>query len=451
MNKLRLSLLTVALGLGVGGNVYAAEATNFADWFSNGDVSGDARLYDFGRDYAGPQNAIYQHDLNAVSFGGKVKFETADWDGFSAAAALYGAYDIGMNNYTTGKDPGLYNLPYLNPLLMGTNRSQTSLGEAWLQYQNPVFMLRAGNELIDNPWINPSDGFMIPNLFEGVSTKMSLGSSGAQLSIDRIFEYKNRSDAAFDETSLGVLPYQKVFYPGQTGGATDAGLTYKSQTVSAAAWLYQWDNLAQMTYLEGGYTPAFAGRTWFVNGQYVNEIGLGNEDVGPINAQVYGFKLGMNLKQHLGNVFVAYDNLPSNGSISTPGINPFTGAPNTNKVYNGNLYSPYTQIYNTDPLYTTVMNYGLVNARAPGSAWMLGANLHPMNQLDIVPTISEYYTDQTPAIVVPNVRAYMLDAAWHFSGKLKGLTVRDRIGVEHDVLGYGSTYVENRVMMQYNF
>ncbi|MDA8328964.1 MAG: hypothetical protein M0Z83_08365 [Betaproteobacteria bacterium] len=450
MKKFRLSLLTAALGLGIGGNVFAAEATNLSDWFSNGDVSGDARLYDFGRDYAGAQPAFLR-DMNAVSLGGKVKFETATWDGFSAAAALYGAYDIGMNNYTPGKDPTGYNLPYLNPLLMGTNRSQTSLGEAYLQYQNPGFMLRAGNELIDNPWINPSDGFMIPNLFEGVSTKMSLGSSGAQLSIDRVFEYKNRSDAAFDETSLSVLPYQKVFYPGQTGGATDAGLTYKGQTVSAAAWLYQWDNLAQMTYLEGGYTPAFAGRTWFVNGQYVNEIGLGSEEVGPINAQVYGLKLGMNLEQHLGNIFVAYNDVPSNGVTPTPGINPTTGSRINNTVYNGNLYSPYTQVYNTDPLYTTVMNYGLVNARAPGSAWMLGANLHPMNQLDVIPTISEYYTDQTPAVVVPNVRAYMLDVVWHFSGKLKGLSLRDRLGVEHDVPLMGSAYVDNRIMMQYNF
>ena len=118
MKKFRLSLLTAALGLGIGGNVFAAEATNLSDWFSNGDVSGDARLYDFGRDYAGAQPAFLR-DMNAVSLGGKVKFETATWDGFSAAAALYGAYDIGMNNYTPGKDPTGYNLPYLNPLKIG--------------------------------------------------------------------------------------------------------------------------------------------------------------------------------------------------------------------------------------------------------------------------------------------------------------------------------------------
>jgi hypothetical protein len=450
MKHFKLSAIVVALGLSACGQVYAAEAANFSDWFSNGDVSGDARLYDFGRDYAGAQPAFLR-DMNAVSLGGKVKFETATWDGFSAAAALYGAYDIGMNNYTPGKDPTGDNLPYLNPLLMGTNRTQTSLGEAWLQYQNPDFMLRAGNELINNPWNNPSDGFMIPNLFEGVSTQMSLGSSGAQLSIDRILQYKNRSNAAFDETSLAVLPYDKLVYPGQNGGATDAGLTYKDQEVSAAVWLYQWDNLAQMTYLEGGYTPAFGGQTWFVDGQYVNETGLGSEDAGPISAQVYGLKLGMNLAQHLGNVFVAYNNVPGNGAITTPGINPVTGASTMNKVYNGNLYSPYTQIYNTDPLYTTVMNYGLVSARAPGSAWMLGANLHPLSNLDIIPTVSEYYTDQTPGIPVANVRAYMLDVAWHFTGKLKGLSLRDRLGVEHDVPLLGSAYVDNRMMMQYNF
>lgn len=450
MKQHKLTTLALLLGMGTVMHAHAADVTTFSDWLSQGDVSGDARLYDFGRDYAGTQPAFLR-DMNAVSLGGKIKLETAVWDGFSAAAALYGAYDIGLNNYTPGKDAAGYNLPYLNPLLMGINRTQTSLGEAYLQYQTPGFMIRGGNELINNPWNNPSDGFMIPNLFQGISTTIALGSTGAQLSVDRIFQYKDRTNAAFDTTSLAVLPYDKLVTLAESGGATDAGLTYKGQKASAAAWLYQWDNLAQMTYLEGGYTPVFAGHTWFVNGQYVNETSLGSQDAGPINAQVYGLKLGMNLAQHLGNVFVAYNKEPSNGVISTPGINPVTGATTTNKVYNGNLYSPYTQIYNTDPLYTTVMNYGLVSARAPGSAWMVGANLHPVSQLDIVPTVSEYYTDQTPGVPVANVRAYMLDVTWHFSGKLKGLSVRDRFGVEHDVLGYGSAYIDNRLMMQYNF
>lgn len=443
--KFKLSILGLALVASE--QACATDVTNFSDWLSNGDVSGDLRVYNFSRDFAGTNSNTKSAagpifpDNNAFSVGGKVKLETASWDGVSAAAALYSAYDVGLNNYTRVPGfPAAYNEPYLYSALMGNNPTLDTLGEAYLQYQKSGFMLRGGNELINNPWVNSSDGFMIPNLFQGVSTVIALGSTGAQLSIDKIFQFKNRTNDAFDQSSLAILPYDKLLYPGQSGGATDAGLTYKDTSTSLAAWLYQWNNLAQMTYLEGGYTPSFAGRTWFVNGQYVNEIGLGSQDVGPINAQVYGLKLGMNLDQHLGNVFVAYNLLPSTGPIHVSG-----GLPNP--VYNGNLFSPYTQIYNTDPLYTTVMNYGLVSARAPGSAWMLGATLHPVAQMDLLPTVSEYYTE---AGVAP-VRAYMIDAAWHFSGSFKGLSIRDRLGVEHDVPFIGSSFVENRFMLQYNF
>ncbi len=450
MKPLRWSLLALILSLtgGEHANANATESTNFTDWLSNGDISGDVRVYNFSRNYAGTNSNSGPPkflDNNAFSVGGKVKLETASWDGISAAAALYSAYDVGLNNYTRVPGyPASYNQPYLYSALMGNNPTLNTLGEAYLQYQQSGFMIRGGNELINNPWVSSSDGFMIPNLFEGVSTQVSLGSTGAQLSIDRIFQYKQRTDAAFSPSSIAVLSYDKLSYlpqyaSGQSGGATDAGVTYADKKLNLAAWLYQWDNLAQMTYLEGGYNPSFAGRTWFAEGQYVNETSDGNAEVGHINAQVYGLKLGMNLDHHLGNVFVAYNLLPSTGAINV------TGTPPT--VYNGNLFSPYTQIYNTDPLYTTVMNYGLVSARAPGSAWMLGGTLHPVAQMDLIPTVSEYYTE---AGIAP-VRAYMLDATWHFSGTLKALSIRNRLGVEHDVPLLGSSFVENRFMLQYNF
>jgi len=78
---------------------------------------------------------------------------------------------------------------------------------------------------------------------------------------------------------------------------------------------------------------------------------------------------------------------------------------------------------------------------------MLGSTWHPVPQMDLIPTVSEYYTE---AGIAP-VRAYMLDATWHFSGTLKDLSIRDRLGVEHDAPLLGSSFVENRFMLQYNF
>ena len=440
--------------------------SNFTDWLSNGNVNGDIRVYDFSRDYAGtasnsvsnpsplyfgdassPQLKTKLTDMNAFSLGGKVKAQTANWDGFTAALAYYFAYDVGLNNYTYNSAPYYKandGLPYLNPLLMGTTPSLGMLGEAYLQYENKTFMLRAGNELINNPWNNPSDGFMIPNLFEGISTKINL-TANTQFSFDRILDYKNRTNDAFSEASLALLPYDKVIYPGQSGGAVDAGLTWKNNQGFAQAWYYDWYGLTDMVYFEGGYSPTIAGQHFFIDFQNANE--QGSADIGSVNADIYGFKGGIKLDQDKSDVFLAYNQSVKNrvNAIGGTAVSPngaFQGP-----VYNGNFYSPYTFIYNTDPLYTTVMNYGLVSARAPGSAWMLGSDLHPMKQLDILPTVSWYYT----APYVANATAYMLDIAWHCSGALKGLTIRNRLGIEHDIPFVGTAYVDNRLMIQYNF
>ena len=429
--------------------VVAKADDGLAQWLEDGHVSGDVRLYDFSRDFAGtasdfPSTTPYTgklkpnlKDMNAASLGGKLKYETPDLNGFSAAAALYYAYDIGLNNYTQNNSPAFnanYNYPYLNPLLMGVNRTIDTLGEAYLRYKNPWLVATVGNQVIENPWVNSSDGFMIPNLYQGVSAIVT-PLTGLQFEGDRVMEYKYRTEAGFDNNNISALPYDKITYLGDTAGTADIGATYKSDQYSGQAWLYDFYGFAKMVYLEGGDKFPLADFTPFTNFQYVNETGTGV--IGTVNAAVYGAKLGTYLPNRWGSVYLAYNRSANNNVQSSTG-----------SVSNGNLFSPYTQIYNTDPLYTTVMNYGLVSARAAGYAWLFGATLNPLGKsLDIIPTVSEYYTEP----YVANGRAYMLDVAYHFSGSLKGLTVRNRLGIEHDIPFLSTAYVDNRIMLQYAF
>ena len=429
--------------------VVAGADDSLAQWLENGHVSGDVRLYDFGRDYAGtasdmPSRSPYTgknifnfKDMNAVSLGGKIKWETAELDGFSAAAALYFAYDAGMNNYLYNPDKlyaANYNYPYLNPLLMGVNRTVDTLGEAYLQYKNRWLLGKIGNQTIDNPWINSSDGFMIPNLYRAVTATVT-PLPGLQLESDRVLRYKNRTVADFQEYNISALPYDKITYAGVSGGTADIGASYRDERYLAQAWLYHFYGFADMTYLETGYKFPVTTFAPFIDVQYAHETG--NGDIGTVDATVYGAKFGVELPQQWGSVYLAWNRTGNNPVQSSTG-----------SVSNGNLFSPYTQIYNTDPLYTTVMNYGLVSARAAGYAWLLGATLHPYGKmLDITPTVSSYYT----APYVANGRAYMLDIAYHLDGAFKGLTIRDRLGVEHDIPLLGSAYVDNRVMLQYTF
>ena len=443
------SVRILALSLATLISMTARADDSFGQWLDGGHVSGDLRLYDFGRDYAGTasntptgspytgKNIFNFKDMNAVSLGGKIKWESADLDGFSAAAALYFAYDIGMNNYTYNPNKlyaANYNYPYLNPLLMGVNRTVDTLGEAYIQYKNPWLISKVGNQTIDNPWVNSSDGFMIPNLYQAVTATVT-PITGLQFEGDRVLRYKNRTVTDFQEYNLSALPYDKIVYNGTNSGTADIGASYKDDRYLAQAWLYHFYGFANMTYLEGGYKLPGADFVPFANVQYVHETG--NGDIGTVNAAVYGAKLGIDLPRGWGNVYIAYNRAANNNVQSSTGI-----------VSDGNLFSPYTQIYNTDPLYTTVMNYGLVSARAAGYAWLVGATLHPLGPtLDITPTVSNYYT----APYVATSRAYMLDIAYHLNGAFKGLTIRDRLGIEHDIPLLGSAYVDNRVMLQYTF
>jgi hypothetical protein len=384
-------------------------------------VSGNLRLYSFSRDYVNSTAT----DLHSTSLGGKLKVETAAQEGFGAAAALYFAQDIGFNNHEQ-------NNKTINPLLMGTGYGIYVPGEAYLQYKTDAFLGRVGNQKIDTPWINPGDGFMIPNLYRGGVLTYS-PRQGLEFQGDRILSFKNRTAVGFDDNTLFALPYDNPRFTGTTSGAAALGMDYRGDGPSAKAWLYRFYDFAQMAYAQGGYKFARPGLSPFADFQVMRENGDGAQLLGPVDARAYGAKVGLALPDQAGDAYFAYNKVPTR----------FAGG-----ISNGNLLSPYTQVYNTDPLYTTVMNYGLVSARGAGHAWQAGTDLKLLDQrLDVSVTYSRYMTEP----YVANVNAFMLDVAWHMQGALKGLTLRDRLGYEHGLAAWGGHYLDNRIMLQYVF
>ncbi len=381
--------------------------------------SGDVRLYSFTRDYT--KSSLT--DLHSTSLGGKLKAETSNQNGFGAAVGVYFAQDMGLNNHAQ-------NNRYINPLLMGTGYGIYTPGEAYVQYREPEFLARLGNQVIDNPWINPSDGFMIPNLYRaGLVDVYPI--DGLKIEGERIKGFKNRTVSGFQDSNLFELPYDNPKFLGADSGSSAVGAAYRNDAANANIWIYRFNDFAQMAWLQGGYKVTLPGVSPFVDFQYMRETGDGAELLGKVDSRAYGAKLGAEGKW--GSVFFAYNRVPVN----------FVAG-----VSNGNLLSPYTQVYNTDPLYTTVMNYGLVSSRGAGSAWKAGANSKWLGgKLDTELTFSRYDT----APYVANVDAVMVDVAYHLDGKLKGVTLRDRLGYEQGLKIWGNTYIDNRIMLQYAF
>ncbi len=395
---------------------YASDTPESEDFFN---ISGDVRLYSFTRDYT--KSSLT--DLHSTSLGGKIKAETAAQDGFGAALGMYFAQDIGLNNHAQ-------NNKYINPLLMGTGYGIYTPGEAYVQYRKPDFLARLGNQIIDNPWINPSDGFMIPNLYRAGLVSVN-PVEGLHLEGERIKGFKNRTVSGFQDSNLFELPYDNPKFTGNDTGSSAFGATYKNEAANANIWIYRFNDFAQMAWLQGGYRFALPSFTPFVDFQYMKETGDGAELLGRVDSRAYGAKIGASAGW--GNVYFAYNKVPVNF---------------VNGVSNGNLLSPYTQVYNTDPLYTTVMNYGLVSSRGAGHAWKAGVNSKWLNgKLDTELTLSRYDTDP----YVAAVNAVMVDVAYHLDGALKGLTLRDRLGYEQGLKIWGNTYIDNRIMLQYAF
>jgi len=230
--------LGIACALLVASAAYADSET--APSADNYRVSGNLRLYSFSRNYV---NSTLT-DLRLTSLGGKLKIETASQEGFGGALAGYFAQDIGLNNHDQ-------NNKTINPLLMGTGYGIYVPGEAYLQYKTPAFLGRVGNQSIDNSWINPSDSFMIPNLYRGGVASYS-PFAGMQVEGERILRFKNRTSVGFDNNNLFALPYDNPFFTGSDNGAAVIGMTYKSDGPSAKAWLYRFYDFAQMAYVQGG-------------------------------------------------------------------------------------------------------------------------------------------------------------------------------------------------------
>lgn len=435
---LPLGMLGVMMGL-LAVNVPAHASTmTVKDWLMQSKVSGDIRNYYYTQDYGSPTVP----NTYAYSLGGMLKVQTAPLYGLSAGIAFYTANDLGVNDHS-----GAPAYPHLDQLLMGTGHSLNVLGQAYLQYENRWATLRAGDQLLDTPWMWPADAFMIPNTFQAVYGALR-PLAGVEIEGLRSFRYKNRTAPDYGRNNLLNIAPESLLYrqfPAEDNGALAFGVKLSAKPygipgLRGQAWFYKFYNLANFFWGAAHYGIPLGPVTPFADAQFGRQWGDGADYAGPIDATVYGIQGG--LSSHYGEIFAAYNEVPSRSPFSVGG---------QRDLYNGGFISPYTQPYNADPLFTSIMNYGLVSASAPGFAWKVGFIFTPTPQWRVKYSYSWYHT--TP--YVQNVSANYLSVGYALSGTLKGLTLRDRLAIDHGFhnINNGSlgTLVDNRVMLQYAF
>lgn len=394
-------------------------------------VSGNIRSYYDNQMFGGDS----VENRYAYSLGGMIKVQTAPLYGVSAGVAFYTANDLGAND-TNGRELRL------DPLLMGSRTSLNVLGQAYLQYQNPWLQVDVGNLLLNTPWMGTADAFMIPNTYQAVSVTVHPLPNLSIIGI-REFRYKNRIQSDYHRQTLLNYNSYYNYLPNNSDGTLAFGIKGQKLGIKAAAWYYRFYDLTNLFYGTVGYTTPVLLQHFqpFADFQYAREWADGAQLTGPVNATVFGGMLG--IKAHFygmsGSVFAAYDNIPQRD----------TTLPNGKILPNGGFISPYTQQYSADPLYTSIMDYGLISASAAGHAWKAGFVFHPIPTLRFKYSYSWYHT----APFLPNVEANYIDVTYTPGGFWKGLSLRNRLAIDHSnpFADYHGTFIDDRLMLQYSF
>lgn len=428
----------VLTGVLLAGSILAipqVRADSLTNFLQQGTWNGYLRDYYFTRNFtaAGAPN-----NLKANSFGGMFNYLSPSFaDGFSVGGTFWSAQDIfGLNNETQ-------NYSHLETTLAGTQPIYT-LGQGFLQWQSDGVLIRAGNQLMNTPWMGASDSRMVPATYQGVFADFTL-TKGLDLVVAREFRWKSRTSSTFSATTL----YNSNGLDGIYGGAANAnvgtqtntgtslaGLTYKNGGVSAEAWYYKFYGLTGAAYANGSYVfQTGSGVNPVIGAQYLHESnGANNLLASSVNNSTYGVMAGINFS---GDSLVA-----SYNKVST----------SAGDFKNGGIVSPYSAGYATDPLYTTSMTAGLVE-KGVGSAWKLaGTFFFVGKQLRLITSYARYNTQPNFA----NTNETDVDLTWFFSGSLQGFSVRNRLGIVHGLNGtFGApnagTFYFNRVMLEYDF
>ncbi len=420
----RLFRLAVAIGLGFGLTLPLAFAggtgsstLQLPSWLTT--FNGRFRTYEFQRVHNG--NVDTPPVKSALATLARLFIQTQSFHGVSAGLGLYGVSDMGLSPEVARRDTSL----------MGTRNTFATPGQAFLQYRWRSLTVRAGNQLLHSPWVSPSDSRIIPATYQALSVRVE-PMKGFSLEAAYWERWRGWGTPNFTATNL---------YGEHTPGSWYAGGRYKGNIgrghLDLQAWHYGFTDIAAMNYVQGSYTLG-TGTGWspVIGAQYAHETDSGTALLGRIDASVYGLLAGV--KHGAGTYTLAYDKIPSHAGA----------------FQNGNIVSPYSNPYNSGPLYTNSMTHGLISQFTTGNAWKFKAVywLGAGRVWRLIGSYASYQQDQyLHTSQTGNPWEVDFDATYFVRhGSFGGLSLRDRIGL-FTYPGAPRPFIYNRIQLQYDF
>jgi hypothetical protein len=490
--------------------------------------NGYVRAYDFYRQnaYSGHAAANQQSENNAVSLSGQYRFEDT---GLSVGASYLYANPLSgcstvasnispaLNSNSCYQGKGAPNYP-TNPDNTLPSFQMSTLYQAYLQYKSEGWYFKGGDQVITTPWATAADSRLKPIAFQGADLAYNLTPEFTLEAAD-FWEWECRTCSDFDHGTLltalspvpklggtgvafngysGAQPYPGNYYDPTFSTYTNNGFEYgrigfkgpDAFPLTANAYYYGFDNIANALWFDAKYPFAFTGRyKAYIAAQGGDEVNTGSALLGKIDSEVVGAQVGFN---PLSNVTLSggFDEIPwktdtvtlpsgfkcsSTHTISSPsnyaGNLPYflpssgTGnctpgaVPGTANVYYGGWASPYTDSYAADPLFTTGGTQGMVDRRSAGASFKVAATFTSDDKQFVATVGQEWYNYNNPAYA-QSTNSTDFDTQYFFShvpksGPYKGLSFRVRLfsRSESDFTGSSavSLFKYSRFQAEYDF
>lgn len=458
-------------------------------------LSGRLGVYDFARNHninkpfpGNPtQDPDANYNLRALAAGGNLYAETGMVYGLSAAAG------VSFSEALRDKDN-------LNPNLVGPKGHYRTLNRAYLQFNLSGLRVRAGRQNIHTPFVSDDQFGFIPRSFAGFSIaadpialatdaqapkddfgtgKTVAGSATRQrlapvaydndllmpltfagktqahpkwrVYFARMYKFERRTSDHFQDGNR-YTPNTSGFYTLGTHIRQDTGHgDYIGQV-----WHYNFNGTADLQYVEGGYQlPAlwvsdhFDGIKPYARLQYVHETEAGVAKLGPIDAEVYGAKLGVRTS-HVGLSLV--------GHYAPVHADSFRG---------GQVAHPYTDL--SGLFYTDTINDG-VGDLGPGFGYGVRLDGQASDNISVFSRYVRYrarfgqshdfydvsgpqgFAANTP--ITRNQDSWGWDSGFTYdfgalSDRLAGLQIQDTLGIT-DFHG-SHKFFDNRFRLFYKF
>ena len=235
-------------------------------------------------------------DDAALAAGAGLRYETAEWKGFSAAISGFFIYNIASTDLSKKDSISGQKNRYeigLFDITDPTNKTDLNrLEELYLRYRLKQTTLIAGRQFINTPFINKQDGRMRPTAVEGISVRSVIKKKWTidaawikRLSPRTTVNWYNIGESV-GIYSPGVNPDgTKSNYPGNTfsNSVLVNGLQYKTQSLHIQIWNTYVENIMNTIFFQPEYKFSFTTKNKLQAGLqfvYQNSIGDGgNTDI----------------------------------------------------------------------------------------------------------------------------------------------------------------------------